>query len=200
MSSAAPPRPGRPAGPNDNRSRIVAAAREEFAAHGFRATTLRAIASRAEVDVALLAHYFGNKDGLFAATLELPDASRGIALRALTAPDATQGELLTRGYLDLWEDPATSRQMQVLARSALSNEVATARILTVLDGATAEPEVAAAIEGRREGFTLAMAHLLGVAFGRYLTQVPALAGMDIDTLVARTAPAVQLHLDSRDGA
>jgi len=190
-------RPGRQSGESGNRERILAAARTEFAATGFRGTTLRSIAARAEVDVALLSHYFGNKDGLFAATLELPPSARGIASRALSGPTEMQGELLTRGYLGLWEDPATSAQMHVLARSALANEVATSQIRRLLEGTTGDPELAGALDGRHEGFALAMAHLLGVAFGRHLTQVAPLAELDFESLVARTAPAVQLHLEER---
>lgn len=190
-------RTGRQAGDWGNRDRILAAARTEFAAHGFRATTLRVIASRAQVDVALLSHYFGNKDGLFAATLELPDTAGGLAVRALSGAPGTEGERLTRSYLGLWESPTTGAQMQVLARSALSNEVASARIRALLEGASGDPDLAELVNDRREGFALAMAHLLGVAFGRYLARIPVLVDLDFDTLVARTVPAVQLHLVSR---
>lgn len=46
------------------RARIVSAALELFAAGGFRATTVRAIAARAGVSAALVIHHFGGKEGL----------------------------------------------------------------------------------------------------------------------------------------
>lgn len=190
-------RTGRPVGGDgNNRKRILESAREEFATKGFRGATMRSIATRAGFDVALLSHYFGNKNGLFAATMELPEEAHDILTGALSGPPATQGERLTRGYLGLWEDSATGPQMQVLARSALSNEVATEHIRAVFTGATAGPDVTGLLTGRRTGFTLAMAHLLGVAFARHLARIPHLAELDFDTLVARTAPAVQLHLST----
>lgn len=198
MSSVEASRTGRLAGESGNRERILDAALDEFALEGFRATTLRRIAARAGVDVALLSHYFGNKDGLFAATLQLPDSARGLAVRALSGPPHTHGELLTRSYLALWEDPATSAQMQAIARSALSNEVAAEHIRLLLEGTTGDPELSALLTGRRQGFALAMTQLLGIAVGRHLTRVPVLASLDFETLVARTAPGVQAQLDASD--
>lgn len=59
------------------RAAIVAAAREQFAAHGYQAATIRGVASAAGIDPALVMRYFGNKEGLFAAAAEfdlrLPD-------------------------------------------------------------------------------------------------------------------------------
>lgn len=46
------------------RARIVAAAFDRFAALGYRATTVRAIAADAGVSAALIIHHFGGKEGL----------------------------------------------------------------------------------------------------------------------------------------
>ncbi len=51
-------------------SRILAAAREEFARGGYRGGRLDAIARRAGVNKRMLYHYFNSKEGLFAAVLE----------------------------------------------------------------------------------------------------------------------------------
>ena len=127
-------RPGRPPLSDDevrtsasNRERILDVARGEFAAKGFRATTLRSIAALVGVDVALIAHYYRNKEGLFAATLEFPPGTAGLVAQALTGPSGTQAERLTRAYLGLWEDDATGRQLRSLARSAFGDERARLR-------------------------------------------------------------------------
>lgn len=193
-------RTGRPAGGDGgNRERILAAARQQFAAHGFRGATMRAIAARAGFDVALVAHYFGSKERLFAATLQLPEGADRLLVQALAGPLQTQGERLTRGYLGLWESPATGAHLRVLARATLSNEVATARMGDLLGGMLEDSRVVELLAGRRAGFTLAMSHLLGVAVTRYLTGVPVLAELDLEELVGRVAPAVQLHLERADG-
>ncbi|MDF2575733.1 MAG: transcriptional regulator, TetR family [Agromyces sp.] len=46
------------------RGRIVAAAMELFALHGFQGATVRAVAASAGVSPALVIHHFGGKDGL----------------------------------------------------------------------------------------------------------------------------------------
>lgn len=51
--------------------RIRVAARAEFAARGYDKTSVRGIAKAAGVDPALVHHYFGSKDELFAAAIEL---------------------------------------------------------------------------------------------------------------------------------
>lgn len=199
MNPTAAERPGRPPGGDGrNRDRILAAARQEFAAKGFRGATMRSIAATAEVDIALLAHYFGNKEGIFTATIELPADAHTALAGVLTSPAQQQGERLCRYYLGLWEDPATQDQMQILARSAASNEQATQRIRDLLTGTITDPDLATIISNRQVGFTLAMAHLLGIAFVRHLARLPALADLDFETLITRTAPVVQHHLSTLD--
>ncbi|MEU1667923.1 helix-turn-helix domain-containing protein [Streptomyces sparsogenes] len=59
--------------------RILAAARELFAERGFERTTIRAVASAAEVDPALVMQYFGSKQQLFsrAVQISLPGTGAG---------------------------------------------------------------------------------------------------------------------------
>lgn len=53
----------------DVRAALLAAARQAFAEHGFRAASLRAIAQAADVNPAMVHYYFGNKKGLYRAML-----------------------------------------------------------------------------------------------------------------------------------
>jgi AcrR family transcriptional regulator len=60
-------------GPRDNdvRGRLVAAASEEFARHGFAGARVRRIADAAQVNLAAVNYYFGGKEGLYRETLRL---------------------------------------------------------------------------------------------------------------------------------
>ena len=65
-------RSGRRPGNQDTRQSILDAARAVFAERGFDNASIRAIATAAKVDPALVHHYFGGKDQLFVAAVELP--------------------------------------------------------------------------------------------------------------------------------
>ena len=198
-------RPGRPPLSDDevrtsasNRERILDVARGEFAAKGFRATTLRSIAALVGVDVALIAHYYRNKEGLFAATLEFPPGTAGLVAQALTGPSGTQAERLTRAYLGLWEDDATGRQLRSLARSAFGDERARLSVEEALLGTVSDPATSLVLEGRRIGFVLAMAQLLGVALQRHLLPGSPTSTLDLEALIARVAHAIAVHLATAD--
>ena len=53
------------------RARILAAAEAEFADHGFDGVSVRQIALRAEVPVALINYHFGSKEGLYRAIFDM---------------------------------------------------------------------------------------------------------------------------------
>lgn len=106
-----PGRPrGRPRGTPRIRESIVVAARGLFLEHGYRGTTLRAVAGAAGADPALIAYHFGSKKGLFAEVMQFQCA------RALTVEDvlggdpATLPERLIDAVTGLWED-ADFRQL-----------------------------------------------------------------------------------------
>src|SRR5699024_11980549 len=92
-------RTGRPAGMGDiNKRRLLDAAREQFSSKGFRSVTLRSIAAEAGVDVALIARHFGRKDGLFDATVELPESAPVILITALSGTILDTDELMSQAY------------------------------------------------------------------------------------------------------
>lgn len=69
--------------PQSPRGRILCAARELFAEHGFEGTSTRAIAGEARVNQAMIHYYFGNKESLYrrVISLEILSVFRGISAR-----------------------------------------------------------------------------------------------------------------------
>ena len=188
-------RTGRPPGATGNlREEILSAARELFAANGFRGTTMRAVASLAGVDVALVAHYFKNKDGLFAASLRLPDDAEHEMLRAMANPLNRRGEIIARAYLGLWEAPETREQLRAVARAALGSQALGERMEGVLANLLGAGGPADASDSSREAMAVVMAQLLGVAVARHLLQVHTVATLPFEDLVALTAPGIQATL------
>ena len=192
MSTARPL--GRPVGSDGSRrAAILAAARELFAQAGYDGTSLRRIATEAGVDVALISHYFGNKEGLFLESLRFPAAAASRISEALARRGPNRARELTRTYLQLWEDPSTGSQFRIVARAVVGGGIMGDRI----EGMLAEllGVYAGAPAAERERLGLALAQLLGIAVSRHITQIPTLARVPFEQLVDTVAPAVQATLD-----
>jgi AcrR family transcriptional regulator len=185
---------GRRPGATTTRDEILDAARELFAARGYDGTTIRAIATSAGVDPALVHHFFGSKDELFLTVLQVPETvlSQVPALLEGNLEDA--GERLIRFFLGLFESPDSRAAILTTLRSAVTQEQA-ARILRERITGRLFGGVRDLLPDHAEvRMTLAMAHLNGLAVGRYVLAVPPLADMDLDDVVAWVAPAVQRYL------
>lgn len=166
------------------------AARELFAERGRERTTVRAVASRAGVDAALVHRYFGSKAELFA-------AASAIDLALPVGEDLPAGDIgtvLAGVFLDRWEG-ASGAALRVLLTAAPSDPVAAGQLLAVLrhqvEPALAQHGHDGAEVAVRAG--LVAGQLLGLALGRYVLGVPALVGLDRDELVAWVAPVLQAY-------
>lgn len=187
--------PGRRVGDSGTREAILAAARDQFAAKGYGGASLRTIAAAAGVDTALIRHFFGSKDDLFAATLHVPEEVLQHMLRALDGPSDRLGERMVDMYLRLWEDPATAGPILAVARSAISSDKAADRLRNILGAVVFRGALThLAADDADVRVALAGAHLMGVALARYVVRVEPLTALDRDTLIAMCAPAIQRYL------
>lgn len=136
MTQPPPPRPrparprrsGRRGGDSGTREAILAAARSRFGDYGYDGATIRGIAADAGVDAALVHHFFGTKERLFAAAMRLP-VNPGDLLTAALAPGAREpgqglGEHLVRTVLGAWEVTEMRSTFLGLLRSAVTSEQA----------------------------------------------------------------------------
>ena len=98
-------RTGRRPGNQDTREAIIAAAREAFAEKGYDRASIRAIATGAGVDPALVHHYFGTKDQLFLATVNAPIDPGEILPRVLSG-DPDDIYTTDRALMDAFRDDA----------------------------------------------------------------------------------------------
>jgi AcrR family transcriptional regulator len=193
----APARPqGRRPGASTTRKLILDAARTLFAKDGYAGTTIRRIAEDAGVDASLVMQFFGSKEQLFGAVMSITPNALSQMANAFDGPVESLGERVTRAYLGVWEgDPEDSEPLVALLRAAVSNEQASeqvrefiqARLLESGDSQIVDPDLVV-----RAGVASAM--LVGVIVGRRIVQVPALVNEDLEALIARIAPAMQLIL------
>jgi AcrR family transcriptional regulator len=106
------------------RTRILEAAGELFAAHGYAETTSRAIAARAGVDVASINYHYGSRSGLYQAVLA--EGHRRlisiIELRELAGAGITPTEKLEKLFAHLVARAAEDKgwNIRVLARELLA--------------------------------------------------------------------------------
>jgi AcrR family transcriptional regulator len=185
----------RPGGP-DTRGQILEAARASFAHKGFGGTTIRAVASEAGVDPALVHHYFGSKDDLFLAALQIPVDPRSLLPHVFDEGVPGAGERLVRLFLSVWDDPQARLPLIALVRSSLAQETPESLLQQgvlrmVLGGMRAAlPE-----DGADRRVQLVVSQLSGLVLTRYLLELDPLASMPAEEVVAWVAPNIQRYLD-----
>src|SRR5919202_1959557 len=100
------------------RRAILQVAREQFHQLGYDGASIRGIAAGAQIDPSMVRRYYGRKEGLFAAAvdvdLRLPD------LRDV--PAAERGHRLVEHFMTRWEGDPADDVLVLLLRSAVSNE------------------------------------------------------------------------------
>jgi AcrR family transcriptional regulator len=184
-------RPGKP----DTREAILAAARDAFADKGYDKSSIRSIAADAGVDPALVHHYFGNKDQLFLAALELPINPGELISEILADADRDHlGERLVRTFVRVWDSPA-GKPFAALIRTMVSKEWST-RLLREFLLSQILRRVAAAhvITEPDRRFPLVASQLIGLAMARYILKIEPLASASHDFVVAAIAPTIQRYL------
>ncbi len=175
---------------------MLSAARAAFAERGFDATSIRAVATAAGVDPALVHHYFGTKDKLFLAAIEAPADPEQLLPEVLAGGRDRLGENVVRMLLRVWDGPARPAGL-ALVRSAVGNEW-TARLLReflvsqVLRRVVGTLDLPAA-EAEARG-ALVASQLIGVVMTRYVLRVEPLASAPPEDLVAAIGPTVQRYL------
>ena len=189
-------RPGRRPGNPDTRVAVLAAARAAFAERGFDGATIRAIATAAGVDPALVHHYFGSKDQLFLAAIEAPADPADLLPEVLAAGRDELGGAVVGLLLKVWDGPMRPAGL-ALVRSAVANEWTAKllreflvtqvlrRVLATLDLPRAERDARGA---------LVASQLIGLVMGRYVLQVEPLSSAAPEWLVAAIGPTVQRYL------
>ena len=188
-------RTGRRPGAPETREDILAAARRAFGDRGYEATSLRSIADRVHVDPALLVHYFGSKEGLFLAALEVTVGPSALfsGLSALDVREAA--ELIVGRYLTVLDQEKTRDVVLALVRSAVSSERAATMLREFLVG-----EMLACLstlidqpDGRLRA-SLVVAQLIGIAVLRHVVKLDAVVRASDDELVSLVAPVIEGYL------
>jgi AcrR family transcriptional regulator len=195
-------RPGRPAGNSDTRDRILASARDLFAHNGIDRTSVRAVAAGAGVDAALVHHYFGTKQQLFAAAIHLPIDPMEVIGPMRETPVEELGYKLPSVLLPLWDSELGAGLIATLRSLISGSEVSLARsflqeVISVEVGSRVDdPPGTGKIRAQ-----FVASQLMGVVMARYIVKVEPLASLPAEQIVHTIAPNLQRYLtgDLPDG-
>lgn len=174
------------------RDRILEQARALFGENGFEKTTVRLVADRAKIHPSLVMRYFGSKEGLFTAAvqfeLRLPDLT--------VVPRAQRGRVLAKHFFDRWEREDSRNDLQALLRVAVTHDEARAQLAEVFRSQLAET-ITKVVPPDRVSSCAAMiaTQAIGLAFTRYILQLPAVVSCPPQKLVHALGAAFQLFLD-----
>lgn len=197
-ASGRAPRTGRRPGQPDTRGAILVAARRLFAAHGLQGASVRQIAAEAGVDPALVHHYFGTKDGLFRAALEIP-IEPAVLLDEVFAEGVDRApERLVRMFLRVWDDPHTGAAMASFLRTAVSTEESASMARQFFSGVVLKAAAARFVDLDPDEVetrvSLVLSQMLGLVMARRIIRAEPLAGLPAEQLVALVTPTVARYL------
>jgi len=180
--------------PEVTKQAILDAAGSLFAETGFDRATIRAIAARADVDPALVHHYYGTKQALFAAVHELPVNPAELIAALVDALRENRAEQIARFYLSVLAVPGSP--FLSLIRAAATHESA-ARMLreyieaVLLDTAESLTELPDA----RLRIALVGSHMIGVVFARSILEIPEITDVEVEGLTTILAPMIDRYLN-----
>ena len=148
-------------------------------------------ATAADIDPSMVMRYYGSKEGLFAAAVDVD-----LHLPDLTACPATRrGRRLVEHFLTRWEGTPRDDVLVLLLRSAATNEAARERMhhvfaeqLTACVAAVCEPASAP------HRAALIATQMLGLALCRYVLMLPAVLAATPEQLATDLGPNIQRYL------
>ncbi len=189
------PRTGRRPGESGTHDALLDAARRLFAERGYEGASLRAIAAAADVDAALVAHFFGSKADLLAAATEWPfDPDAGLP-RVLAHGPGHAGEALIGLFLRVWDDEGQRNPLLTLLRAATSEPRAARLLEELLRTRMLGPLLAQLGSDQPElRGNLVAGQLAGLALTRYVLRFEPVASAEPSQLISWIGPTLQRYL------
>ncbi|UMB71817.1 TetR/AcrR family transcriptional regulator [Mycobacterium paraterrae] len=195
MSDSGRKRPGRPAGNSNTRERILASSRELFARNGIKNTSIRAVAAAAGVDSALVHHYFGTKEQLFAAAIHIPIDPMDVVGPLREVPVDELGHRIPSILLALWDSEIGASFIATL-RSILAGSQANLFRTFIEDVIAVEvgPRVDSPIGSGIIRIQFVASQLVGVVMARYILGLEPFASLPAQLVADTVAPNLQRYL------
>lgn len=190
---------GRRAGGGDTKAQILYAAQVLFAENGLDRTTIREVAAKAEVDPALVMHYFKTKKQLFVESI-IPIVqgrqSSAISIALAETSQEYRGEKLAEALVGFIMDKNIQPLLLGIIRSVTSDESAV-KILKNLIEQVFTSEIEKYISGpdKKLRSELIGAQLIGLILARYIVKADPIASAPPNVLIQYLAPRLQVLFD-----
>ncbi|THV38672.1 TetR family transcriptional regulator [Glycomyces buryatensis] len=190
-------RSGRRSGKPDTKAEILTAARALFANEGFESVSMRRIGAEAGVDPSLIHHYFGSKDDLFLAAIELPlDPAPEIAAVLKDGGLDGAGERLMRAFVTIWDGPHGDKLLAVV-RSSLSKpsmsfvlkQLFEHRIIKTVNDVLGDQ-----VDHVPARASFIASQIFGLVVARYILKLEPLASLGVDELAETVGPTIDRYL------
>ena len=187
-------------GPRDERgvlaARILAAARDEFAQHGWAGSTMRAVARAADVDPALVYHYFGSKEGLLDAATNPPQKWLESVAKVWTTPVDQLGAALITLLLSSWADDEIGPTLRAILQTAAHEPATREKLRRVVEGSLMGVSGLGTDErDRLVRSGLVSSQMMGFALMRYVWKIEPIASMSDDEAIAAVSPNLQHYVN-----
>ena len=188
-------RPGRPAGASDTRERILTSARGLFAQNGIDKTSIRAVAAAAGVDPALVHHYYGTKEQLFAAAIHVPIDPMEILRPLRDTPVEKLSYTLLCVRLPLWDSELGKGFIATIRSLLAGSEVGLLRsflqeVIAVEVGARVDNPPGSGLI--RVQFVASQ--LVGVVVARYIIELDPFKSLPVEQIAETIGPNLQRYL------
>jgi AcrR family transcriptional regulator len=188
-------RPGRPAGSSNTRERILSSARELFARNGLKNTSIRSVAAAAGVDSALVHHYFGTKEQLFAAAIHIPINPVDVIGPLREVPVDELGHRIASMLLTLWDSEIGANFVATFRSILAGSEVNLFR--TFIEDFIAV-EVGSRVDNPPGSGLIRVqfvaSQLAGVIVARYMLDLEPFASLPAQQVADTIAPNIQRYL------
>ncbi|GAB3225583.1 TetR family transcriptional regulator [Glycomyces halotolerans] len=190
-------RSGRRSGKPDTRAEILAAARRLFAEEAYESVSLRRIAGEAGVDPALIHHYFGSKDDLFLAAIELPlDPGPEIAAALRAGGVEGAGGRLMHVFVAIWDGPHHDKLIAVV-RTSLSKpsmsfffrQLFEHRVVKSISDVIGDE-----VDHVHLRANFVASQIFGLILARYILKLEPIASLTADELAETIGPTIDRYL------
>lgn len=177
-------------------ARILSVARKEFAETGWAGTTIRAIARGADVDPALVYHYFGSKELLLDAATNPPQKWLEGVAKTWQTPKGQLGRALLELLMTSWEDDDIGPTLRAVLQTAAHEQTTRDKLRMIVERSLMGVSHLGVDErDRMVRSGLIATQMMGFALMRYVWRIEPVASMSHEEAIAAIAPNLQRYVE-----